>query len=99
MISVQYSEDNNDSLMKDIEAFLHAKGARIHSDDEEDATLMEEGENGIVMENAPQQIMLNGNDCQNSYDTWSSDGENEHESRNRKKSAGSRKNVHFRYCT
>ena len=89
--------------MKDIEAFLYAKGARIHSDDDgEDVTLMEdEEENGIVMENAPQQIILNnGNGCtQNSYDNWSSEGEIEHESRNRKKSAGSRKNVHFRYCT
>ena len=79
--------------MKDIQAFLQNKGAKIQSDDEE--TLLEE-ENGIRMETGPQQIMLNEDHCKTSNENWSSDGENENEIQPRRKSANSRKNVHFR---
>ena len=91
-----YDDEKEDNLMKDIQAFLQNKGAVIQSD-EEDNTLLEE-ENGIIMEDAPQQILFNGNGngCQSPIDNWSSECENEQEGQPRKKSANSRKNVHFR---
>ena len=48
------------------------------------------------METGPQQIMLNEDYCKTSNENWSSDGENENDIQPRRKSANSRKNVHFR---
>ena len=75
----KYEETENDSLMKDIQAFLQRKGANIQSEDEDDDTLME-GKNGIIMEDQPQQIILNGKEgcCPPmSVENWSSDDEEE----------------------
>ena len=95
------AETENDSLMKDIQAFLQRKGAMmIHqSEDEDDDTLME-GKNGIIMEDQPQQIILNGKTgCPPiSVENWSSDEEENYRQdvQTRKKSANSQKMVHFR---
>ena len=81
--------------MRDIKAFLETKGAviqdpKIDDDDSEENTLKDEVEesNGIIMDSAPRQIVLNGN--------WSSEDEDDQEDENeRKKSANSRKSVQF----
>ena len=95
----KYEETENDSLMKDIQAFLQRKGANIQSEGEDDDTLME-GKNGIIMEDQPQQIILNGKEgCPPmSVENWSSDEEENYRQdvQTRKKSANSQKMVHFR---
>ena len=89
--------DDEDILMRDIKAFLETKGAviqdsQINMDDEsEENTLKEDDDyhvesNGIIMDSAPRQVVLNGN--------WSSEDEDEDENE-RKKSANSRKSVQF----
>ena len=92
--------DDEDILMRDIKAFLETKGAVIQDsqmekdDESEENTLKEDDDyhvesNGIIMDSAPRQVVLNGN--------WSSEDEdNQEEDENeRKKSANSRKSVQF----
>ena len=100
---------SEDKLMRDIQALLENKGAVIPDDDDDDDTVTEDNDGdggGIRMESGPQQILLNGRDRDDIDEivrgrnrSWSSEDEEEEEEQEqllRKRSASSRKNVHFR---
>ena len=83
-------------------------GNDIVDDDDDDDTVTEDNDGdggGIRMESGPQQILLNGRDRDDIDEihrgrnrSWSSEDEEEEEQEQllRKRSASSRKNVHFR---
>lgn len=75
--------------MRDIKAFLENKGAVINEDNDSEDEEETITDNGIRMQSGPQQIL-------NEWGSSDSEEEMEGEDEGRKKSASSRKNVHFR---